>query len=141
MNNTKIIKYNNKDKKINTAPNDVKTIVSSIKNINPNIKIKSITNEIDLMGDKGYITDDTHNHNENKINVVTPMKKNSKNKFIYRNNRKLTYRYIIENTICSIKKDNRINTRKDKKMSTYMGWIYISCLNHNLNVNKRMMNN
>lgn len=32
------IKYNNKDKQINTAPNDVKTIVTSIDNINPNIK-------------------------------------------------------------------------------------------------------
>ena len=40
----------------------------------------------------------------------------NKNKFIFRNNRKLSYRYIIENTICSHKCDNRINTRKDKNL-------------------------
>ena len=29
---------------------------------------------------------------ENKVNVITPLKKNNKNKFIYRNNKKLIYR-------------------------------------------------
>ena len=136
--NYKTIKYNNISKDIKTPINDSKTIYTSLKNINPNIKIKSITNSIDLIGDKGYITSEIYNYNENKVNVITPLKKNNKNKFIYRNNKKLVYRYIIENTICSYKKDERINIRKDKKIKNFMGWVYISCLNHNLNVNKRM---
>lgn len=136
--NYKTIKFNNTNKDIKTPINDSKTIYTSLKNINPNIKIKSITNSIDLIGDKGYITSEIYNYNENKVNVITPLKKNNKNKFIYRNNKKLVYRYIIENTICSYKKDERINIRKDKKIKNFMGWVYISCLNHNLNVNKRM---
>jgi len=93
------------------------------------------------MGDKGYMTNEIYNYKENKVKVITPLKKNNKNKYIYKNSKKLSYRYIIENTICSYKKDNRINLRKDRKIKTFMGWIYISCLNHNLNVNKRMINN
>jgi len=136
----KTIKYNNLNKDIKTSPNDVKTINTSLNEINPNIKIKSTNNKIDLIGDKGYITNEIFDYNINKVKVITPLKKNNKNKYIYRNDKKLSYRYIIENTICSHKKDNRLNTRKDKKIKTFMGWFYISCLNHNLNVNKRMTN-
>jgi hypothetical protein len=140
-NNIKMIKYNNENKEIKTTPNDVKTIQISLNNINPNIKIKSQVCTLDLIGDKGYIINKTFNYKENTVNVITPLKKNSRNKFIHKNNKKLSYRYIIENTICSYKKDNRINTRKDRKIKTFMGWVYISCLNHNLNINKRMIVN
>jgi hypothetical protein len=51
---SKTIKFNYKDQKINTPVHDSKTIEMSLKNINPNIKIKS--QEINLIGDKGYIT-------------------------------------------------------------------------------------
>ncbi len=139
--NHKTIKYNNIKKNIKTSKNDVKTIITSLNEINPNIKIKSINNTIDLIGDKGYITNEIFNYKENKVKIITPLKKNTKNKYIFRNDRKLLFRYIIENTICSYKKDNRINTRKDKKIKTFMGWVFISCLNHNLNVNKRMLVN
>ena len=133
--NHKTIKYNNTDKDIKTAKNDTKTICISLKEINPNIKIKSLNQTIDLIGDKGYITSEIFKYKDNDVKVITPLKKNNKNKFIFRNNRKLSYRYIIENTICSHKCDNRINTRKDKKIKTFMGWCYMSSLNHNLNTN------
>ena len=106
----------------------------SLKNINPNIKIKS--QEINLIGDKGYITSNNITLDNKKINVITPHKKNSKEKFIYRNSKKISYRYIIENTICSIKKEERISLRKDRKINTFMGWIYISSLKHNIKTNK-----
>lgn len=66
------------------------------------------------------------------------MKQNNKNKFVFRNNKKLNYRYIIENTICSIKKEERINLRKDRKIKVFMGWVYISSLKHNLKTNERI---
>jgi type IV secretory pathway VirB6-like protein len=135
----KTIKYNNENKNINTAQNDSKTICVSLKKINPNIKIESVTKSIDLIGDKGYITNDAHQYKNNIVNVVTPLKKNDKNKFVQRNNKKLAYRYIIKNTICSYKKDEIINVRKNRKIKNFMGFVYMSCLNHNLNVNKRMI--
>ena len=45
-------------------------------------------------------------------------------------------RKIIENIIACIKKNERIMTRKDHKMHTFMSWIYITCLLHNLKINK-----
>ena len=89
--NHKTIKYNNTDKDIKTAKNDTKTICISLKEINPNIKIKSLNQTIDLIGDKGYITSEIFKYKENDVKVITPLKKNNKNKFIFRNNRKLSY--------------------------------------------------
>lgn len=97
-----------------------------------------MTNEINLIGDKGYLTSDITNFNNNKVNVITPMKQNNKNKFVFRNNKKLNHRYIIENTICSIKKEERINLRKDRKIKVFMGWVYISSLKYNLKTNERI---
>jgi hypothetical protein len=97
-----------------------------------------LNNEINLIGDKGYITSEQIKYNNNNVKMITPLKKNSKNKFIYRNSKKLCFRYIIENTICSIKKEERINLRKDRKINIFMSWIYISCLNHNLKTNRRL---
>jgi len=45
----KDIKFNYKNEKINVTTHDSKTILSSLENINPNIIIKSITNEINLI--------------------------------------------------------------------------------------------
>ena len=64
--NHKIIKYNNVNKDIQTAQNDVKTIITSLNEINPNIKIKSIDNKIDLIADKEYITNEIFDYNEIK---------------------------------------------------------------------------
>jgi hypothetical protein len=137
-NKNKNIKFNYKNEKIKVPIHDSKTIQSSLKNINPNIKIKSLNGEINLIGDKGYITSNIVKYNNSKVNVITPMKKNNKNKFIYRNSKKMSYRYIIENTICSVKKEERINLRKDRKINVFMGWVYISSLKHNLKTNERI---
>lgn len=72
--------------------------------------------------------------------MTTPTKKNKKNKFINRNNnKKLGYRYIVENTICSFKHDERVNLRKDRNLNTFMGWVYLSCSSHNIKVNRRLV--
>ncbi len=64
-------------------------------------------------------------------------------KYIRKNNQKdktknlkISKRKIIENTIACIKKNERIMTRKDHKMHTFMSWIYITCLLHNIKINK-----
>jgi hypothetical protein len=137
-NKNKNIKFNYKNEKIKVPMYDSKTIQSSLKNINPNIKIKPLNGEINLIGVKGYITSNIVKYNNSNENVISPIKKNNKNKFIYRNSKKMSYRYIIENTICSVKKEERINLRKDRKINVFIGWVYISSLKHNLKTNERI---
>ena len=54
--------------------------------------------------------------------------------------RKIGYRYIIENTINGFKQNSRIAMRKDRKANTFMAWVYISCLSHNIKINKKINN-
>jgi hypothetical protein len=49
---------------------------------------------------------------------------------------KLNYRHIIENSFAGWKHKERINLRKDKKIINFAGWVFLSILNHNLNVNE-----
>jgi hypothetical protein len=123
----KKIKLNNK-KKVKGFVHDVNTINFSIKNINKKYNFK-----IELIGDKGYITSNKFYFKRKKIELITPNKKNQK---IKKNNKKIIKRKIIENTIACIKKNERILTRKDHKIKNYMSWIYISCLLHNIKINK-----
>lgn len=138
--NKKEIMYNKKKRTIKTVQHDVNTIQQSIDNINNDI-IK--TKNIDLIGDKGYKTDNNFKtRNDINVKIITPNRKNQKKNLINRGQRlKLGFRYIIENTLGSIKTDERINLRKDKKINTFMGWIYISSLNHNIRVNDKILLN
>ena len=113
---------------INGFVNDVNTIKFTIKNINKNYKFK-----INLIGDKGYITSNKFYFKRKKIELLTLKKNNQKDKT---KNLKISKRKIIENTIACIKKNERIMTRKDHKMHTFMSWIYITCLLHNIKINK-----
>jgi hypothetical protein len=113
---------------INGFVHDVNTIKFTIKNINKNYKFK-----INLIGDKGYITSDKFYFKRKKIELLTLKKNNQKDKT---KNLKISKRKIIENTIACIKKNERIMTRKDHKMHTFMSWIYITCLLHNIKINK-----
>ena len=49
--------------------------------------------------------------------------------------KKLKKRIKVENVINKIKLFERIKTRKDRNINTYLSWIYISSLINNLNVN------
>lgn len=126
----KIIKYDSKNKEIKTSKHDSKCIEETILNKNVNIEL----NNICLIGDKGY---KIKNNLENNCNVVTPNKKNQKNNLIDRHQKeKLKYRHIVENSINGWKHKERINLRKDKKIINFVGWVYLSVLNHNLKVNE-----
>lgn len=137
----KVINYNHEKKKIKTAKNDSKCIKETIDNINKNIELKNVI----LIGDKGYkINNNDNNNNNNDLKIITPNKKNQKKKLINRHdNNKLKYRHIVENSINGWKHKGRINLRKDKKISTFSGWVYLSVLNHNLRINeiKKYLNN
>ena len=113
---------------------DVKTIQSSLDKINPKY---NFTNVI-LLGDKGYIdTDSKYYVNKREINLVTYKRKNQK-----KNNSddkdKLKKRVFVENAIGLIKKNERIMTRKDHKIMSFMGFVYLGCIVNNLKVIKRI---
>lgn len=59
-----------------------------------------------------------------------------KNKNCNFNNNKLKKRIKVENVINKLKRFERIKTRKDKNINTYMSWVYISALINNINVNE-----
>ena len=127
----KVINYNHVKKNIKTAKNDSNCVKETIDNINENIK----TNDIVLIGDKGY---KIKNYKNNNVKIITPNKKNQKRKLINRHdNNKLKYRHIVENSINGWKCKGRISLRKDKKITTFSGWVYLSVLQHNLKTNKR----
>lgn len=90
-----------------------------------------------LIGDKGYKTSETFTINNKKISLITPNKRNQKRNLINRHQKKkLGYRHIVENSINGWKHKERVNLRKDKTMIAFSGWIYLSILRHNLQINK-----
>ena len=50
---------------------------------------------------------------------------------------KIKKRKIIENTIACLKKNERVRTRKDHTLKSYICWLYITSLLHNININKK----
>jgi len=131
--NKKEINYNNENKLINTGKHDSKCIAETLNNINENIKMTNIT----LIGDKGYKTAETFTINDEEIILITPNKKNQKKNLINRHQRKkLGYRHIVENSINGWKHKERVNLRKDKTITAFSGWVHLSILRHNLQINK-----
>ena len=129
----KIIKkriINKKKIKTKGFVHDVNTIKTSINLINKSYKFL-----INLIGDKGYISNNKFFFRKKKITLITPKRKNqNKEKVI---NVKLLKRKVIENTIAIIKKNERIMTRKDHNIKNYMSWIYICCLIQNIKINNK----
>jgi len=119
----KEIIFNKKIKKIKTSSHDISNVQKTLNNIN----IK--TNLEVLVGDKGYKTQEKFKYLEKEIKIITPDKKNQKNNLnTTEEKKKISGRYKIENTFSSIKLNNeRIFLRKDKKMKSFMSWVYISC--------------
>jgi len=105
-------------------PHDVKIMEDLI--ITNNFDNKSIN----LIGDKGYIKSPEYIKNiknQYNINLVTPLRNNSKNNIISDINKKLlSKRVIVENFFCLLKKSYlRINFINDKKLNTYNNYLSI----------------
>ena len=123
-------KNKKKFKKRKAFIHDVKTIQSSLDAINSKYNF----NEVTLLGDKGYINKNENYYiNKQKINLITYKRKNKKKNEDIKEN-KLKKRIYVENAIGLIKKNERILTRKDHKISTYMSFVYLGCLKNNLKI-------
>ena len=119
--NNKNIILNNKQRSITTLSHDSTGII-------PAIELIKTDKKYNLIGDSGYII------NPDKINVykhVTLITYKKKNQKIQNNSNaklKLAKRYKVENLFAKIKIFNRIHVRRDKKLITYLGFVYLGCI-------------
>jgi hypothetical protein len=121
----------NKNNNYSTAVHDVIMINKNLININ---KVNNESKYFYLLGDKAYKTQEKLKLDNKIVKIVTPDKKNAKNKnkntkFL---NKKLKKRTKVENVNCFIKKQERIMVRKDRKIKYYMSFVYIACLMNNI---------
>ena len=132
MHDKKII-FNEEEKIIQTFEHDSKTIQDTINKVDKSIKIN------DIIGDGGYKTKDKISINKKIIKVITPDRKNQKNDLNNEaDNKSLKIRHKVENVIGSVKMNNeRVFLRKDRKLSTFSSWVFVGCLEHNINIIKK----
>jgi hypothetical protein len=110
---------------------DVNTIQDSLNKINSVYNFSDLT----LLGDKGYIS--KHEYNNKKINLLT-YKKNNQTPNTNDEIITLKERIYSENAIAKIKKNERVMTRKDHKIKSYMGFVFMASLINNLKVTKKL---
>lgn len=128
--NLKVKETKFKNKNIVSFVHDSKVIQKTINSGNKNIEINKI------IGDGGYKTKNMIFSNKKEIKIITPDRKNQKNKLNNEQDKKdLTIRYRVENVFSSLKMNNeRIMLRKDRKIENFMSWFYIGCLEHNIKI-------
>ena len=119
----------NKNNNYSTSVHDVKMIN---KNFDDIIKVNNKSNYYYLLGDKAYKTQDKFKFDNKIIKIITPDKKNAKNKNKKFIDKILKKRTKIENVNCYIKKQERVMVRKDRKIKYYMSFVYMACLLNNI---------
>ncbi len=130
IHSVKNFELNKQNEKYNTAVHDVKMISKSLEEV----KIQNNSKYFHLLGDKAYKTQECIKLNNKKVKIITYDKKNAKIKNSNYKNKKLEKRIKVEHVINNIKKYERVKTRKDRKIITFMSWIYMSSLINNINV-------
>lgn len=119
--------YNEKNIIIITSKRkrDKKKIEKQIKNIEK--KIKELSDKMESINNntKRYIL---YDNKKNKLNVKIyelNMIIDTKSIYTAKEKKLLSKRYLVENKFCSLKKYERISLRKDHKINTFMGFIYM----------------
>jgi uncharacterized protein YyaL (SSP411 family) len=91
------------------------------------------------LGDKAYKYKEQKQFLGKNIITITPDKINAVNN---KNNefkiKMLKKRIYIEHTNLNLKRYERVSVRKDRKLNTYMGWVYISSLLNNIRINNKI---
>ena len=107
----------NKYKNYSTSVHDVKMIKGSLD------EIKYINNKSKyfvLLGDKAYKCNNIIKLNKKIVKIITPNKSNAINKNSAFKEKKLNLRIKVENVINNVKMNERIKTRKERKINYYM---------------------
>ena len=111
--------------KYKTSKHELKNVQKTLDNINLNVKDYI---DVNLIGDKAYITKEEFNVFGRKVKIITPRKRNQKIKTTLKNKKLLNERYKIENFFAKLKKNTRIKDRKEKTITNYLSFVYIGCL-------------
>ena len=111
---------------------DVNTIQDSLNKINKKYEFYDVT----ILGDKGYISRKDFILDNKKIKLLTCKKKNQLIQNTENEKKELKDRLYVENSISNIKKNNRVMTRTDHNIKTYMGFVFIACLKINMKIVK-----
>jgi hypothetical protein len=107
---------------------DVKTVQSTLNDMSLIIPKKYT---VKIGGDKGYITRKRFRLNNNKrVPIIATKRKNQKKQNTIREKRYLKKRNIVETTIASIKRNNRLMVRKDKESKNYIGFVYLAMIDN-----------
>ncbi len=130
-----------------TTGGHVKLVQDTINSIH--LKLNKSIN-INLVGDKGYVTQKKFNINNKLINIIVPNKKYKKRKLkkININNKQiivivpkkkqkklnnkkkylLSKRIVVEHSINNLKRVDRLMLRKDKYNFTFLSFIYLQLI-------------
>ena len=115
----------NETKKCLKFDHDVKTVQQTLDA--SNLVVPKYVN-IKLVGDKGFITQQLFNYNDKQLKMIAPKRKNQKAKNTKNEKKILNKRYVIENVNSNFKNAERVFIRKDKKIQTFMSFVYLSFL-------------
>ena len=88
-----------------------------------------------LLADTGYLSENKKNELAKKnVTLTTPYRKNQKKKNTDNEKKELKCRYKVENCIGRIKAYNRVHVRRDQKIMTYMGFVYLAYMKVRSNI-------
>ena len=109
-----------------TAKHEIKNVQRTLDKIG--IKVKDYM-EINLIGDRGYITSEKFNVMNRQLPIITPKRKNQKNKILSGKNKLLLKeRHKIENVFALLNINNRVMIRRDKYIKNYFSFVYMAML-------------
>lgn len=106
-----------------TFKQDVTCVQETLDNI---LIDTSNCHKINLIGDKGYVSQEIFKVNNRKIKLIAPKKKGMETKNTTVEKHLLNKRCKIEHVNALIKNYQRVLIRKDRKLSNYLQWIFFS---------------
>jgi hypothetical protein len=108
--------------KIKTLEHDIKGVVPVLENCGlPEDKNKFV------IGDSAYLAKEKTKKELSKkgITLIAPYRKNQKKVNTKEEKKKLKNRNLIERKFSSVKQNNRIHVRKDRKIVNFIGFFYL----------------
>ena len=118
-----------------TFQHDIKGLQPTLDSIPINIKPYIAVN---LIGDKGYISSNKFKLFERDVRIITPKRKNQKKKNTKKEHKLLAKRHKIENFFVTIKRKDRVMLRKERKIGSYMSFVYITLIEYLFKTSKDM---